>query len=629
MDKWIKKREAIASILVLALFAGVVIGLNAKTAFGQGTTFNCGVGSGSVPCQITGNFTITTVPAPTDGPATLPTACVAGTAPNCVQPGYPDTSGYVVKTVCASGCSYATVQAALSGVHAAGGDTTGEIIELAPSVTFTENDTLPAYTMAAGKWVIVITNPSGYTPPSPGTRVASYTGMATIATNNTDPAIQTASLANHYYFMGVQIGVTNGTSQNYNVFAVGNGETTAASLPHHIYIDRCHVTGNLAGANANNVARDLEANGNYIAVINSVLDSAHEVGADAQAIAVWNGQGPFEFDNNNLQGASENILSGGADPTISNLVPSDLTITHNHFLKPLTWYSGSGSYGGVLWQVKNLLELKNVNRVRVERNILEYNWAQAQDGYGVLFTPRNQDGACPWCVVSNVTFRYNLFQHSGSGFNINGADAGSPCGGGAGPSLTSSNISVHDNLLLDINSSWGGANGRFLQILSGNFAGSCTVQGPQNSVFNHMTAFQNGKTGNTGDYYQAPTIGGFVFQNSIMPKGYYGFLGTNEAEGSGTLNAYMNSPYVFTANAFMNAGGNPGGYPAGNFWPTSWPVVDFVDSTNCPAGVGFPQTYAVTICALQAGSPYHNAGTDGADLGANESLINSAIQNVY
>ncbi len=566
-------------------------------------------------------YTITT--GSMDGPAILPLITINTT--------YPTTSGYVVKTVCASTCDYTTLQLALNNIHIDGGDVNGEIIELASGVTFTANNTLPAYTMTAGKWIIVTTDPAAYTPPAPGTRVesANFTGMALIVTNNSSPAIQTASQANHYWFMGVEIGVANPTSITYNLFAIGNGETVLGNLPNNITIDRCYLTGNVAGANANNVARGVEANGNYIAVINSYIDNIHQVGSDAQAIASWSGGGPFEINNNFLEGSTENILFGGADPSIANLVPSDITITQNHFFKPLTWKYGDPSYGGVLWQVKNLLELKNAQRVLVEGNVLENNWAQAQNGYGVLFTPRNQSGTCTWCGVSNVTFRYNLFQHSGSGFNMSGADAASPCGDGAGVSLTLNDVSMHDNLVLDINgTNWGGADGTPFQILSGNYAGSCTVQGPQNLTINHNTAIAVGrKLINTGDYIAAPTIGGFVFENGIQARENYGVQGSSEAEGSGTLNAYFGT-YTFTHNAIENAGGNPGGYPSGNFWPTSWSIVDFVDSTLCPAGQGFPITNPVGDCALQSGSPYHNAGTDGADLGANMTTLASEIAGV-
>ena len=54
------------------------------------------------------------------------------------------------------------------------------------------------------------------------------------------------------------------------------------------------------------------------------------------------------------------------------------------------------------WQVKNLLELKNARGVTIEYNVFENNWVDAQKGYAILFTPRNQDGDCPWCVVEDV-----------------------------------------------------------------------------------------------------------------------------------------------------------------------------------------------------------------------------------
>jgi hypothetical protein len=52
-----------------------------------------------------------------------------------------------------------------------------------------------------------------------------------------------------------------------------------------------------------------------------------------------------------------------------------------------------------VWQVKNLLELKNARRVRIEQNNFAHNWEEAQSGGAILFTPRNQDGNCRWCVV--------------------------------------------------------------------------------------------------------------------------------------------------------------------------------------------------------------------------------------
>jgi hypothetical protein len=61
---------------------------------------------------------------------------------------------------------------------------------------------------------------------------------------------------------------------------------------------------------------------------------------------------------------------------------------------------------GTVWTVKNIFELKNARQVRVEHNILENHWKQAQPGWAIVFTPRNSGGGCSWCVVEDVTFQY-------------------------------------------------------------------------------------------------------------------------------------------------------------------------------------------------------------------------------
>ena len=48
------------------------------------------------------------------------------------------------------------------------------------------------------------------------------------------------------------------------------------------------------------------------------------------------------------------------------------------------------------WTVKNLVEFKNAQNVLVEGNTIENNWAAGQQGYSILFTPRNQSGTAPW-----------------------------------------------------------------------------------------------------------------------------------------------------------------------------------------------------------------------------------------
>jgi hypothetical protein len=164
-------------------------------------------------------------------------------------------------------------------------------------------------------------------------------------------------------------------------------------------------------------------NAKSIAVIDSYLSDFKEVVAEAQAILVWNGPGPFKIVNNYLEGAGENVMFGGGGVRIiPELGPSDIEIRHNHFLKPLSCKVEDTSYEGTAWMVKNLFELKNARRVLIEGNLFEYNWAQAQTGFAILFTVRNQNGSAPWSVVEDVTFRNNVVRHTASGINILGRD---------------------------------------------------------------------------------------------------------------------------------------------------------------------------------------------------------------
>src|SRR5207249_4012910 len=150
-------------------------------------------------------------------------------------------------------------------------------------------------------------------------------------------------------------------------------------------------------------------------VINSYISEIKTVGQDSQAICGWNGPGPFTISNNYLEAAGENVLIGGADPSIPNLTPSDITFTRNYLAKQVAWRTQG-------WQLKNLFELKNAQRVVVDGNLMEYNWEAAQAGYAVLFTPRNDGGTAPWTVVQHVQFTNNIVRHVSSAVSILGTD---------------------------------------------------------------------------------------------------------------------------------------------------------------------------------------------------------------
>ena len=269
----------------------------------------------------------------------------------------------------------------------------GDVISLEAGATFMGPFTLPP--KAGGGWVIVRTSALDGRLPRLGTRVdPSHAGLMPKLTAAAGSVITAARGAHDYRLIGIEIHPTAGTFLQ-NLVELGSVETSADDVPRHIIVDRCY----LHGDPGRGTRRGIALNARYGAVIDSYLADFKEVGADSQAIAGWNGPGPFKLVNNYLEAAGENVMFGGADPTIPLLVPADIEIRRNHFAKPLAWKRGDPAYALVPWTVKNLFELKNARRVLVEGNLFEHNWAHAQSGFAVLFTPRNQDGRAPWSVV--------------------------------------------------------------------------------------------------------------------------------------------------------------------------------------------------------------------------------------
>src|SRR5262249_10934771 len=153
---------------------------------------------------------------------------------------------------------------------------------------------------------------------------------------------------------------TSSTATANNVIVMGTppsnvNATSLSQLPSDVVFDRCYVHGTPQG----NVRRGIAMNSARTSIVDSYFADFHEAGGDAQAIASWNGSGPFKIVNNYLEGAAENVLFGGADASIPNLTPSDIEIRANLISKPLKWNPSSSSYDGSQWTVKNLLELKH------------------------------------------------------------------------------------------------------------------------------------------------------------------------------------------------------------------------------------------------------------------------------
>jgi len=232
--------------------------------------------------------------------------------------------------------------------------------------------------------------------------------------------------------------------------------------------------------------------------------------------------------------------------------------------------SGAPKSDGSRWTAKNLVELKNAQRVTLNGNVFENNWDGFQQGYGIVFTPRNQSNTAPWSVVRDITFTNNWVRNVASGINVLGTDY-------TYPSQQAVNITIANNVF-EITSTMGG-NGYFITMTSG----------PRDITIDHNTILNDGIIVNVA----GPAVYGFTYTNNLSRHNTYGVHGQGSGIGLDTLNDYFPG-YVFTGNVL--AGGKASLYPPGNYFPT---VSEF-DAAFVDAGSG---DYTLKTTANLAGAP--------------------------
>ncbi len=457
----------------------------------------------------------------------------------------------------------------------------GDLILLDPGATYEGPFRLP--NADHDGWVVIASAAIAHGLPAAGHRVdPSLARLMPKLQASSGPVIEAEPRAHYYRLVGLEIAPAANTFLR-EVVRFGGDATQADAQPHHLVIDRCYVHGDAARGSRRGIA----LNGRDMAVVDSHVSDFKEAGADSQAIAGWNGAGPFRIANNYLEGAGENVMFGGADPTIPDLVPSDIEVLHNHLAKPLAWKVDESRREGA-WTVKNLFELKNARRVVIDGNLLEYNWPHGQNGFAILFTPRNQDGKAPWSTVEDVVFSNNLVRHVAAGINMLGHDDNYPSG-------RASRIAIQNNLFEDVGGKWG--NGRLFQLLDG----------MADVTIDHNTAFQTDSIVFGGDH--APHTG-FVFQNNIVLANDRGIVASGTTPGTPTLNQYF--PRAVVRRNIL-VGGEAGQYPPDNFFPDSLATMGFVPQ---PSG----------DLRLVVARPFARAATDGRDPGADVQALGRAMR---
>jgi hypothetical protein len=426
--------------------------------------------------------------------------------------------------------------------------------------------------------------------PGDGERMtpAAAAHLAKLRSPNGSPALQTSPGTKGWRIALVEFQATR--DEGGTIVALGDATSAQRSLdsvPSNITLDRVYIHGDPARGQRRGVA----LNSSSTSITGSYISDIKAIGVDSQAIAGWNGPGDYVIQNNYLEAAGENIMFGGGDPAIPDLVPTKIVVRDNVLSKPLAWRER----GAPAWQIKNLFELKNARAVVVERNVMERSWEQAQTGYAVLLTVRNQDGHCPWCQVEDVQFRGNLVRDVAAGFQILGIDPNHP-------SRQTNRIVIQDNVFDGIDKTKWGGDGYFLLL----------TNTPRDTTIDHNTIV-GPAAGVAGliKMNRAQTQG-FRMTNNIAVHGEYGILGRDRGIGQDSITAYLPGAIV-TKNVM--AGGKASAYPAGNLFPS-------VDELRKQFVNADRRDYR-----LIPGSPWLKAGTDGRALGANGQASSRATIN--
>jgi hypothetical protein len=434
-----------------------------------------------------------------------------------------------------------------------------------------------------------------------------------------------AAGANHYRLEGLEI--TRAESENSITALIAAEVHTPAD---HIILDRVWVHGTAQGETTRGIFLTGMA---WTAIVDSYFSDFHCISmtgscTDAQAIGGGGGDqpsGPYKIVNNFLEASGENILFGGGPATAT---PADIEIRRNHFFKPLIWKpDAAGFVGGTSGKpfiVKNLLELKNAQRVLFDGNILDYSWGGVgQMGFALVLTPRNQNSQCPLCRVTDITLRNSIIRHMGSAISIANAPADT-----GGIATAGERYSIHDLIFEDISAEAYKGFGAFAMVIS---------NGPQlrDVKIDHVTAFPDRAAFIVGVDRNKPLPANFSVTNTILNAGERDVTSTGGGSQNCAYGVVQMGPeaifqscfheMTFAHNAIIGSGKQ---WPKENSFPKNEDAVGFVHADHGKEGDYRLCSEKDKPAPCKRASPFRQSGSDRKDLGADVDAVNAATAGV-
>jgi hypothetical protein len=438
---------------------------------------------------------------------------------------------------------------------------------------------------------------------------------------------------------------------------VEEGVTRPEHQARDIIIDRCYFTGTPFDI----IRRSIGMHGIDVTLRNSFIERAKDINTDAQAIVSYNGTGPYTIENNFLEGATENVMFGGAiggvianpplDP--NGVTPADILVRFNYLAKnparyklerwqasmyveagkPIQGTTGATSYialnSGTTGATEPLWPTV-LNREVADGEVNWRAWAPAGSAYRWVVKNNFELKAAERAVIQHNVFEHMWKDGQETALNFKTENQARPGGEYA---ARTENILFRDNIIRSAPAAWKGSQGvrgkaanwqivnnlftnidgteRTLQIAGMPFAGL---------VIDHNTIVSRNATAALILDCATGTLNEPVaFRNNILHRGRDGVKGCGAAEGNSSFQVYFCLGQYCPSDrvgANIIVGANRVQYATGTY-------------NTCPTDAACAADYSAIRFSnpseedysLAPDSVYKGRATDGTDIGVDMSTL--------